>query len=83
MTTAIEKKGVSLSDERQGIEQRLFTVEAAAEYLRALGATTVTVCFIRAMINTGAIPHLKIGKRFYVSRDSLDLWVENRQTRRK
>lgn len=81
--STIEKKAISPASERQAAEHRLFTVEDAAKYLQSIGATSVTICFVRTLVNSGAIPHVRMGKRFYVLRDALDLWIENHQTRRK
>lgn len=63
-------------------EQRLFDVHSAVVYLRRLGADAVTVNFVRALINRGSVPHLRIGKKFYISRECLDQWID-RQQRRK
>lgn len=55
--------------------QRLFDIASAAEYLRGIGATAATKNFIRRLINSGQIPHLRIGKKFYCTRESLDVWI--------
>jgi excisionase family DNA binding protein len=62
-------------------EQRLFDVSAAAAYLQSIGATAASKNFIRGLIASGQVPHLKIGKRFFVSRTALDGWLSNRETR--
>ena len=63
--------------------QRLFDIVAAVAYLRTLGATTATKHFVRGLINTAQVPHLRIGKRFYLSREALDAWIEKQQRRRR
>jgi excisionase family DNA binding protein len=70
----------SLMTPRQ-TEQRLFTVEDAARYLVSIGAAGIGVYFIRTLISSGEIPHIKMGKRFYVSRTSLDSWIEKHEKR--
>jgi excisionase family DNA binding protein len=61
--------------------QRLFDVHAAAQYLREIGAGAATVGFVRGLISAGEVPHLRIGKKFYVSRAALDRWIEQRERR--
>lgn len=63
-------------------EQRLFDVHSAVVYLRRLGADAVTLNFIRGLINRGSVPHLRIGKKFYVSREALDRWIDHQQRKR-
>jgi len=62
--------------------RRLFDVQAAVAYLRGLGAEGVTVSFIRNLIARNEVPHLRMGRRFYVTRESLDRWVTNHERRR-
>ena len=52
--------------------RRLFDIPSAAAYLISIGATAATPTFIRTLISRGEIPHVKISKRFFVSRDALD-----------
>jgi excisionase family DNA binding protein len=63
--------------------KRLFDVQAAAEYLRSIGATSATVTFVRTLITSGRIPHLKLGKKFYLSRTALDAWLVSHERRMK
>jgi hypothetical protein len=60
-------------------DQRLFDIRAAVEYLRGIGATSATPNFIRRIIATGEVPHLKIGKKPFVSRVSLDGWLQRHE----
>ena len=62
-------------------EQQLFDVKDAPGYLRGLGAKSCTVNFIRTLIASGEIPHLRIGKKFYVSKKALDIWIATRERR--
>ena len=62
-------------------DQRLFTVEDAARYLVSIGAAGVGVHFIRNLISSGQLPHIRMGKRFYISRTALDLWIEKNEKR--
>jgi excisionase family DNA binding protein len=61
--------------------QKLFDFVASVAYLHSLGATAATVSFVRGLVASGQITHLRIGKKFYVSRESLDGWIANRQRR--
>jgi hypothetical protein len=61
--------------------RRLFDILAAVAYLRSLGATSATTNFVRGLIGRGEIPHLKISKKFYVKKGSLDRWIETRERR--
>lgn len=63
-------------------KRRLFDVQAAAAYLRELGAEAVTVNFVRMLINSGAVPHLRMGRRHYLTRESLERWIENHERRK-
>ena len=56
-------------------EQRLFDVKDAAAYLQALGAKGVTVYFVRTLINTGQLERITMGKKFIVTKTSLDNWL--------
>lgn len=62
-------------------ERRLFDIPGAVEYLRAIGAGSATVTFVRRLVCTGQVPHLRIGKRFYLRRESLDSWIESHDRR--
>jgi Helix-turn-helix domain len=62
-------------------EQRLFDVKDATAYLVSIGARGATVSFVRTLISSAQVPHLRIGKKFYVSRASLDRWLETRERR--
>lgn len=63
------------------VNQQLFDVHGAAGYLQALGAASATVNFIRNIVATGEVPHVRIGKKFYVSRQSLDGWIARHERR--
>lgn len=63
-------------------QRRLFDIEGAVLYLRQLGAKGATVNFIRNLINHNEVAHVKIGKKFYVSRDGLDRWIANHERRK-
>jgi excisionase family DNA binding protein len=62
---------------------RLFTVQDAAKYLQSIGATTVTVNFVRGLISSGQVAHLRMGKRFYISRTAIDSWLQSHERRMK
>ena len=58
---------------------QLFDVKAACDYLKSIGVSGATVNSTRTIF--GQVPHVRIGKRFYVSKESLDTWISNRQRR--
>jgi excisionase family DNA binding protein len=62
--------------------RRLFDIQAAVAYLRSLGAEAVTMNFVRALVNSGQVPHVRMGRKFYVSRTALDHWITNHERRR-
>ncbi len=64
-----------------GKDQRLYDIAGAVEYLRNIGATAATPNFMRGIIGRGEVPHLKIGKKFFVSRESLDSWLQKHERR--
>lgn len=61
--------------------QQLFDIGRAAEYLKSIGAGAATVSFIRSLVSSGQVPHVRIGKKFYVSRESLDGWIQKHERR--
>jgi hypothetical protein len=61
---------------------RVFDLLAAVEYVRGLGATGVTISTIRGEIASGRIPHMKLGKNFYVAKIALDAWITRAERRR-
>lgn len=71
------------AEAQAGKAQRLYDVQQAAEYLRAIGAGAATVNFIRGLIATSQVPRVCIGKRFYVSREALDRWITTHELRAK
>jgi len=62
--------------------QRLFTIEAAVGYLKSIGAVSVTVSFVRTLISSGRVPHIRLGRRFYVSRTALDEYLARHEKRK-
>jgi excisionase family DNA binding protein len=62
-------------------EQRLFDIAGARTYLQGIGATSATLNFVRNLISSGQVPHIRIGKKFYVSRAALDSWLISRERR--
>jgi hypothetical protein len=61
--------------------QRLFDIGDSVAYLHCIGATSATPSFIRSLIASGQVAHLKIGKKFYVTKTVLDRWLETREKR--
>lgn len=60
---------------------RLFDIVGAVEYLRSVGATSATVNFVRSLISAGQIAYLRIGRKFFVTRASLDKWLGHHERR--
>jgi hypothetical protein len=60
-------------------DQRLFDVQSAAKYLQSIGAAGVTPWTIRGLLSSGAVPCVKLGRRFYVSRVALDAWLRKHE----
>jgi excisionase family DNA binding protein len=60
---------------------QLFDIGGAVEYLKSIGASGATVCFIRGLVSSGQVPHVRIGKKFYVSREALQGWLERHEKR--
>jgi len=56
-------------------QPRIFDLPDAVAYVRALGATGVTVNTLRSEINAGRIACTKLGKKFYVSKAALEAWI--------
>ena len=54
------------------MEPKVFDLEAAAEYLRTIGFSSATVNTVRKLIAERHVRSKQIGRRFYVSKDSLD-----------
>jgi hypothetical protein len=61
--------------------QRLFNIADAATYLQGLGAKATTAYFVRTLILRGELVHLRIGRAYYVSREALERWIDQRQKR--
>lgn len=61
---------------------RLLDIKAAVAYLRDIGATAATTNFVRNLINTAQVPHIRIGKKFFVSREAIDTWIDKHERRR-
>jgi hypothetical protein len=52
-----------------------FDIPRAAEYARGCGFVGVTSWTIRAAISAGRLPSKKVGKRWYVTKISMDTWL--------
>jgi|GEM_PF-6277566 len=60
---------------------RLYDIPGIVTYLQSVGATAATATFVRGLINSGQLPHLKVGKSFYVSKASIDAWLAKSERR--
>jgi hypothetical protein len=63
--------------------QRLFDILAVVAYLKTIGANAATPNFVRGLISSGQLPHVKIGKKFFVSKGALDSWLLSHERRRR
>jgi hypothetical protein len=63
----------------ENVERRLYSIPDAVEYLRSIGATAATPNFVRNLISSSAVPHIRIGKKFYITRVALDGWLTSRE----
>lgn len=55
------------------LEPRLLSIKQAAAYSNS------TTWFMRTQIWAGAIPYLKLGKRYLIDRADLDLFIDQRK----
>jgi excisionase family DNA binding protein len=60
---------------------RLFDLTGSVAYFHQVGAEAATRNFVRELVATGAIPHVKIGRKFYISKQSIDAWIEKNDRR--
>jgi hypothetical protein len=60
---------------------RLFDIAGTVGYLQSVGATAATATFVRGLINSGQLPHLKIGKASYVSKSAIEAWLAKSEKR--
>lgn len=61
--------------------QQLFDIHAAVLFLRSIGAIGATENFVRGLINSGQIPHIRIGKKFYVGKHAIETWLTKHERR--
>jgi excisionase family DNA binding protein len=64
-------------------EQRLYDIPSAVGYLQSIGAMAITKSFVRTLIASGGIPHLKLGKKYYVTRSAMDDWLTRHERRNR
>jgi hypothetical protein len=61
--------------------QSLFDILATVAYLKSIGASAATPNFVRTLISSAQVPHVRIGKKFYLSKTALDHWLVTRERR--
>jgi excisionase family DNA binding protein len=61
----------------------LFDIAQAVGYFHEIGAKAATRNFVRTLIISGGIPHLKLGRKFYVSKTAIDEWLAKHERRTK
>jgi hypothetical protein len=64
-------------------DARAFDISGAVTYLRTIGFDAATPNFIRGLVARGQVPHVKVGKKFYVTRAALDGWLSRSEGRRR
>jgi excisionase family DNA binding protein len=62
-------------------QPRLFDIDGAVKYFHEIGAAGVTRNFVRELIASGGIPHLKLSRKFYISRTAIDEWLAKHERR--
>jgi hypothetical protein len=82
-TESTEKTRNEAETSERGMAQQLFDVEASAQHLRDRGAHAATVYLVRTLISTGRVPHIRVGRRLYVTRASWDAWLAKSERRRR
>jgi excisionase family DNA binding protein len=65
------------------LSRRLFDICSAVEYLRGIGASGVTVTCVRRMISSGELPHVRLGKKFYISQGAIEAWLVKSEKRNR
>ena len=76
--------GVGVAAQKETQDQsarRLFDVPAAVAFFQSLGAESASKNFVRSLITSGQLPHVRIGKRFFVSRESILNWISKNERR--
>jgi hypothetical protein len=63
-------------------EARAFDITGAVAYLKGLGFDAATPNFIRSLVSRRQVPHIKLGKKFYLTRIALDGWLAKNEGRR-
>lgn len=61
----------------------LFDIAAAAEFLRSLGAVSVTTWTVRSLVAASELPHIRLGKKIYLTKDSITNWLEKHERRNR
>lgn len=62
-------------------EQQWFDVATLPAYLRSIGFTGATTTTVRRLITTGQLPHVRVGKKFYVGRAAVAAWLARQERR--
>jgi hypothetical protein len=63
--------------------RQLFDIAGSVDYLRELGANGANPWFVRGLIASGRVPHIQIGKKFYVLRSAWDAWLARAERRKR
>jgi excisionase family DNA binding protein len=62
--------------------QWFFGTKEAVDYLRAIGARGASEALLRRLIQAGEIRRVRIGKKFYVKKETLDAWFARDQRKK-
>ena len=63
--------------------QWFFEIREAVDYLRAMGARSANMSLLRRLIQSGEIRRIRIGKKYYIKKETLDAWFAKDQRKKK
>jgi len=61
--------------------QKLYDILGIVAYMKSAGADAATPNFARGLITSGQVPHVRIGRKYYVSKSALDAWIQRHERR--
>ena len=59
----------------------VFDVHGSVEHLRSKGFKGATISTVRGEIAAGRVPHIKLGKKFYVTEAAWKAWATRAERR--
>lgn len=61
-------------------DAKFFDIDGIVRYSQSLGAG-VTKNFVRSAISSGRLPHIKLGKKFFISREAWNRFLASSERR--